>query len=1155
MRFRTFELVRYGAYADRTFDFGPGGDDGDLHLIVGPNEAGKSTLLSAIGDLLFGFPGRTAQDWLFDYKDLRLRAEIEEGGRTLTVLRRKGNKNTLLGPDNITLPDDLLDPLLGGVDRAGFERMFGLDHAKLRAGGQAILEGRDDAARTLFEAGTGLALVGAELKRLEAQAQALFRPSASNPVVNQLLRERSEALKRVRDTTLSDATLSQLKAREADALVRRSTLIAEAQHISTRMSVLERVVRTRGPLARLDAARTELKTLAAVPDLPEDAQDRLRDARLKRANAREQSAKHQDDFDQANAFITGSTLPVDLLAAQVSIESLEERRPVIEKARDDLTRRTSELDQVDLRIRAARADAGLPPDAPLPPELWRKRVRTHLEACRAVETRAAKHTDDEAEHRQQQSRLQQDRAATPELSGLADLQSAIEQLPPDAEDRLRAAMTSADRLRRRAEESIAALGWTHGMEALARIALPSPEEVVEILARLGNARNGVQAARDQLDQAERDAAEEQRRIELLTAGIELPTREAVDAARADRNEALNVVLERLGSDRQPDDVTAGLKLSDQIDRADSLADRRDSESKRVAEHAVASASLTAAASKAGSASRALAGLTEELSRAEAAWAERARAAQLPKTLLPSGFEAWRAERDRTLKAAEEAEAASNALVHVKATLDDAYARLGQALDKVGVSAPEGYAARLGEARRVAARIEASERAREGLNAREAELKRRFDTLSREADAILRRLRELEAERANLAQEGGLPRSDATTLENALSALEPIASDVIVRSGLARQIEGINRDIRSYTGEVGALLSDLSRPVTVRPTETMRSLTLELKAAVELKRDLSHKKQNAERASAGVKTAQRAISEAEKEIAELVRLAGAPSEAELDSSISASRRAGAARKREQEALHELADTGEGRSLEDLQSEAALLPSEVAAAERETLAVRRGELDSAREDVGRDLAEVKLAIERASSGTDAADAQQVVLETQAALTSAAERHIAVSVQAALLRWMIERHRATTQAPLLARAGELFVAVTNGAYNGLALDYDDDDRAQIVAVRADGTRVGVDGLSEGTRDQLYLALRLGSLQSRSTPPKLPLICDDLLVTADDGRAGLMLSILSEASKNMQVLVFTHHEHLVDVAGKRIGRDAFHLHRMNPVPMTAVA
>lgn len=1155
MRFRTFELVCYGAYADRTFDFGTTGADGDLHLIFGPNEAGKSTLLSAVGDLLFGFPGRTVQDWRFDYKDLRLRAEIEDDGRTLTVIRRKGNKNTLLGPDNAALPDDLLDPLLGGVDRAGFERMFGLDHAKLRAGGQAILEGRDDVARTLFEAGTGFALVGAELKRLEAQAQALFRPSASNPVVNQLLRERSEALKRVRDTTLSDSTLSQIKAREMEALARRSTLIAEAEHISTRMSVLERVARTRGPLARLNAARTELETLGPAPDLPDDTQERLRDARAKRANAREQGAKHQDDLDQANAFIAASTLPVDLLAEQARIESLEERRPVIEKARDDLTRRTSELEQVDLRIKAARADAGLPPDAPLPQEAWRKRVRTHLEACRAVETRAAKHTDDEAEYRQQQSRLEQDRAVAPELFGLAELQSAIELLPPDAEDRLRVATTSADRFRRRAEESMAALGWTHGTDALARIALPSPEEILEILARLGNARNGVQAARDQLERAEREAVEEQRRLELLTAGMELPTREAVDAVRAERNEALDLVLERLRGDRQPDDVKAGLKLSDGINRADSLADRRDAESKRLAEHAVASASLTAAASKAASASRALTASTEELSRTEATWAERARAARLPQGLLPSGFETWRAERGRALKAAEDAEGASNALTHLKDALDQAHARLGQAFDTIGASAPEGYAARLREAKRAAARIEASERVREGLKAREVELERSFNTLSREADAISRQRRELEAERANLAQEGGLPRSDVTTLGTAVSALESIASDVVVRSGLGRQIEGINRDLRGYTGEVGTLLSDLSRPATVRPNETMRSLALELKAAVELRKDLSHKKQNAERASIGVKTAQRAINEAEADIAELVRMAGATSETELDSIIVTSQRAAAGRKREQEALHELANTGDGRTLEEMHSEAALLPPEVAAAERETLALKRSELDSAREDIGRALAEVNSVIERASLGTEAADAQQTVLETQAALTSAAERHIGVSVEAAVLRWIIERHRATTQTPLLARAGELFAAVTNAVYTGLALDYDDNDRAQIVALRADGTRVGVDGLSEGTRDQLYLALRLGSLQSRCTPPKLPLVCDDLLVTADDGRAGLMLSLLREASKNMQVLVFTHHQHIVDVATKTIGRDAFQLHRISPMPLTAVA
>jgi hypothetical protein len=145
MRFRQLELARYGGFADRVFDFGSGGPD--LHLVVGPNEAGKSTALQAIGELLFGIPEQSRQNWRYEYAQLRLRALIEHDGEPLDVTRRKGNRDTLLAPDGTPFKTDPLAPLLGGIDRAGFERMFGLDHTKLRGGGASIIGDRDDAAR------------------------------------------------------------------------------------------------------------------------------------------------------------------------------------------------------------------------------------------------------------------------------------------------------------------------------------------------------------------------------------------------------------------------------------------------------------------------------------------------------------------------------------------------------------------------------------------------------------------------------------------------------------------------------------------------------------------------------------------------------------------------------------------------------------------------------------------------------------------------------------------------------------------------------------------------------------------------------------------------------------------------------------------------
>ena len=62
---------------------------------------------------------------------------------------------------------------------------------------------------------------------------------------------------------------------------------------------------------------------------------------------------------------------------------------------------------------------------------------------------------------------------------------------------------------------------------------------------------------------------------------------------------------------------------------------------------------------------------------------------------------------------------------------------------------------------------------------------------------------------------------------------------------------------------------------------------------------------------------------------------------------------------------------------------------------------------------------------------------------------------------------------------RAGKVFATLTSGSFNDLCVEYDDNDSAQLAGVRPDGALVRVGGMSTGTADQLYLALRVASVE----------------------------------------------------------------------------
>jgi uncharacterized protein YhaN len=76
-------------------------------------------------------------------------------------------------------------------------------------------------------------------------------------------------------------------------------------------------------------------------------------------------------------------------------------------------------------------------------------------------------------------------------------------------------------------------------------------------------------------------------------------------------------------------------------------------------------------------------------------------------------------------------------------------------------------------------------------------------------------------------------------------------------------------------------------------------------------------------------------------------------------------------------------------------------------------------------------------------------------------------------------------------------------------------------------------IEALSEGTRDQLYLALRLVALEDfTATAPPLPFIADDILQTFDDSRALAAMRALIGLSRKVQVIVLTHHNHLAELS-----------------------
>ncbi len=101
---------------------------------------------------------------------------------------------------------------------------------------------------------------------------------------------------------------------------------------------------------------------------------------------------------------------------------------------------------------------------------------------------------------------------------------------------------------------------------------------------------------------------------------------------------------------------------------------------------------------------------------------------------------------------------------------------------------------------------------------------------------------------------------------------------------------------------------------------------------------------------------------------------------------------------------------------------------------------------------------------------------------------------------------------------RAQELFGKLTGGRYTRLTLA---EDLTLHTGAEGEDTLHSALWRSDGTADQLYLALRLAV--SEALTPEAPLVLDDALVRFDDGRLSAALKLLEEAGQTKQVILFS--------------------------------
>ena len=1138
MRFQRLDFTAFGPFSGLSLDLS-GGAPGGFHIVFGPNEAGKSSALRGVHDLLFGFPERTPDAHVHPNAELRIRAALtSESGQVVELQRLKRRKDALRNAADTPIDEGVMNSLLGGVDAQLFERLFGLDHERLRRAGEALLEDQGDVGESLFDAGSGGRGIRSVLSSLEQGADEIFKPRSSKASLNVLLEAYKEAKSATRDALVApEKWLAQKEQLEA-ARTRLEELGERRKKLREESNAHSRLDAVLGPIAQRNALCDKLSALGVVPLLAEDAGERRVRAQRTLDEAQHERARLERELKKKQERLAELVVPENLLGVSAeAIEKLRDRVGKFRAAEEDLPRRHEDARRHEAEL--SRLVNMLYPGQPLDSLEALRPSQTELSRVRMLPQRHAALLERVANVHKSLRALAVQR--TQAAAGLADLPAprelgvqrrvlALARANGDVERRAREALALSEKLELAAQAKMSALGfWRGSLEALPGLELPSEETVDRFQREFAErALRAVELSRERASLAQRFAQAAQR-IKAIEGSGSVPSEAALDSARARRDDGLRRVLGAWSRGEAANVVdreySAEFSLADGLQGAVKAADEHADRLRREAERVSTLAALVAEREQLSADLAELdvrkQSLDQQQAASDRAWLAAFQAAGI-EPATPAEMRAWLSRQrvlselaQRTQEARLEAASASQERDALRAELGRVFGQQvppDQALGAMLAACEEAVEAGTRAADR---RLELLEVLRD-IDRQQAE---REQELAAEREALSAWQLEWRAATAKLGFAGELSPDEVVTRLDSLSGLFDGLAQL---SDQRRRATRIEEDRAKFQEHVSEWIKTYAPDLAPRaPDVAAEELVRRFQAAEQKRAESAQIQADLTEVTHSLSALEARTEQAESELESLRAAADAPAIEALPGIE--------ARVLEARGLQRQLDAVEGSLLKDEGVPLEALVTAARGVDRATLQVRLRELEEELERLDDDHQNLSAQVRDLEHGlqryaeTDAADYAQGLSVQAAEIREQALRYARLKLSSVVLQREVERYREQNQGPVLKRASALFPRLTLGSFRGLRVGVEE---RQIVALREDGKEVMVEGLSEGTRYQLYLALRIASLERYlERNPPLPLVLDDILIHFDDERAAAALGVLGELAERIQILFFTHH------------------------------
>lgn len=1161
MKVQSLRINHFGHFADFELSF----QDASFVVLHGQNEAGKSTLLDFLRKVLFGFDERERYAFVDGDKiGGRLIFDLADR-RRVELFRRKGRKNTVqvqIDGAEAALDEAGFARLIGDPDANLFKSIFAFGLDELRAAEQSLQH--ESLRSALYAGGLGSTLNPQQLlDDFESQSNALFKAGGSKPVINMLSRELSDLTKQVKQAVVKPDEYLDRERKWRDEQARADQLATNLKALREERLRIDVVLKALPLWIERHALTAEREQIVLPPQFPHDARQMFEATHKELRRLADECDELRSELDTTQ--LQQSKLKVDAtaLAAEGEIAHCAELAMGYRAARNELPElmRKYELGTVEVQSELHELRPGW--------SLDNLQAFSLSAATRHALTKLAQRHD---ELRTNETRLKAEQAltqrelqrATEEVEGLGGEQD-VSQLARLVDESHEYVTEMKSLAKERETREKLRLNWDTQRLKLSppllpsistpeRLAIPPKELVLKCERDQRDAQTRLAALQTDRSTKEKSLRDLQDRLQRLDAQhVSVPKLEELTASRQQRDEQWSALRTQFIEGEATVPPVSPMAFEASIIKADQLADAIYENADSVSQRERLKHDIVTAQHELEAAQSECEQQQDVVDQLLVQWCGYWSPLGI-EPLPPEAMTRWLDEHAKLVEITH-ALAAKDIEINTLTQRAAAFEELLRTAFSEDVQNSENamfdIANALAHAKKL---VKAAESAAETRKKADRDLKKQrknFQALKEQWEAHSLSEQTWQREWQELLTELELP-SD-WSIELAESVIQRLSFTQTKLKQLTEHQARIDL-LRQRVAEFEPLITSLAERLQELPDHERLDLTarrLQERATQAAQDDHQRqqlsKNEQQQLSKLKAKTAEQARRVAER--ADLLRRADLLPTKPTDEAVASSNANDQSLNSEFLRLAALAERAaqlneqriqlsrqlallRGGHESETDFEARLHDADEVALRQRLDDIERQLHESERdEQAARESAgSLRRDFETLDGTSQAATIQELVAQKQSQLVGEIHRYVPLVFARRLFSEAIQRFERENQPALIGEISRLFASLTRGEY--VEIERPTSDRDALSVRRHDGAERTPDQLSTGTREQLYLAIRLGYIRHycRHAEP-LPIVMDDVLVNFDIDRARATLETLREFSSEVQVLFFTCHRYFVDV------------------------